>query len=64
MRELAIWALWLLLVVQPLQAADLEPQEGYTLVRLLMSEKKKDRREAAEQLIAAGDTSLVPAIVD
>jgi hypothetical protein len=58
------WTLAMLLALSPLAAAELEPQEGYTLIRLLMSEKKKERREAAEELIAAGDVSLVPAIVD
>lgn len=62
--RLAIRALCLLLATTPLPAAELEPQEGYTLVRLLMSEKKKERRQAADELIATGDVSLVPAIVD
>jgi hypothetical protein len=61
---LAIMALCLALGAPPMAAAELEPQEGYTLVRLLMSEKKKERRQAADELIAAADVSLVPAIVD
>jgi hypothetical protein len=45
-------------------AAELSPTEGYTLIRQLMSEKKKERRAAADQLIAAGDKSLIPGMVD
>jgi hypothetical protein len=45
-------------------AVELSPTEGYTLIRQLMSEKKKERREAADQLIAAGDMSLIPGLVD
>lgn len=56
----------LALITAPLAAAaaELPTQEGYTLVSLLMSETKKDRKLAAQELIAAGDKSLVPAIVD
>lgn len=62
-RRLAA-ALLTLGVAVPGATAELDPQAGYTLVRNLMSEVKKDRRKAAEELIAAGDRSLVPAIVD
>lgn len=51
-------------VALPVGAAELDPTTGYTLVRNLMSEVKKERKQAAEELIAAGDVSLVPAIVD
>jgi len=61
----ATWALVLLLTLAPLAiAAELSPTEGYTLVRQLMSEKKKERRAAAEQLISADDKSLIPGVVD
>jgi hypothetical protein len=67
LRETTPWALVALLTLAPLaavKAAELPAQEGYTLVRLLMSGNKKDRKSAAQELIAADDTSLVPAIVD
>jgi hypothetical protein len=64
-RATAPWALVLLLALSPLAlGAELTPTEGYTLIRMLMSEKKKERREAADQLIAAGDRSLIPGLVD
>lgn len=40
------------------------PDQGYALVRQLMSEQRGERREAEEQLLASGDASLVPALVD
>ena len=52
------------LVAGASSAAELTPQEGYTLISNLMSENKKERKAAAEELIAAGDVSLVPALVD
>lgn len=60
------WILVALLALAPLAVAavELPAQEGYTLISLLMSESKKDRKAAAQDLIAANDTSLVPAIVD
>lgn len=46
------------------QAAELTPQLGYTLITNLMSETKSERQAAADELIAADDISLLPAIVD
>ncbi len=63
MSRLAV-ALVMMVVPLTAEAAELDPTTGYTLVRNLMSEVKKDRKQAAEELIAAGDRSLVPAIVD
>lgn len=59
-------ALLLIAFLAPLAAAaaELTPEEGYPLVRRLMSESKKERREASRRLIEAGDKSLVPALVD
>lgn len=64
-RGLAVALLTMLAVLPaPAPGDELDPQAGYTLVRNLMSKFKKDRRQAAEELIAAGDVSLVPALVD
>jgi hypothetical protein len=41
-----------------------ESQEGYELVRRLMSEQRGERREAARKLLAKPDPSLIPALVD
>ena len=46
------------------ESEELPAQTGYTLVVNLMSEIQADREAAAERLIAAGDVTLVPAIVD
>ena len=54
----------LALVPRQARAAELTPQEGYTLIANLMSENKDDRRAAADELIAADDVTLVPALVD
>lgn len=45
-------------------AAEPGPAEGYALVGQLSSEDRQARREAAERLVAAGDESLVPGLVD
>jgi hypothetical protein len=45
-------------------AAELEPTAGYQLVAQLMSEERKERKQAARELIDSGDLSLVPAMVD
>ncbi len=45
--------------------ADAEtPAAGYALLERLMSPVGEERREAARQLLAAGDASLVPGLVD
>ena len=54
----------ILLPAAPALAEELTPQQGYTLITNLMSENKKDRKAAAEELIAADDVTLVPALVD
>jgi hypothetical protein len=56
--------LLLIALAVPAAAAELTPEEGYPLVQRLMSDSKKERREAARRLIEAGDLSLVPAMVD
>src|SRR5262245_27945611 len=38
--------------------------EGYALVRQLMSREDSERREAARKLLKGRDVSLVPALVD
>jgi hypothetical protein len=45
-------------------AADLSPEEGYGLLQRLTSHAAEERRAAARRLIAAGDASLVPGLVD
>jgi hypothetical protein len=47
-----------------LSAAELEPTVGYQLVAQLMSEERKERKQAARELIDSGDRSLVPGLVD
>lgn len=44
----------------PAGAAD----ESYTPVRLLMSERRSERKEAARKLLESRDVQLVPALVD
>ncbi len=44
--------------------AGLSPQEGYGLLLALMSDRPKERKEAATKLIASRDLSLVPGLVD
>lgn len=48
----------------PATAPQPSPDQGYTLVRQLMSEQRGERREAEEKLVASGDASLVPALAD
>jgi len=51
----------------PLLSARAAPppfEEGYALVRQLMSEKDGERQEAAAKLLKGRDVSLVPALVD
>ncbi|HSS76125.1 MAG TPA: hypothetical protein VLV54_05205, partial [Thermoanaerobaculia bacterium] len=56
----------LLLLLPLVSAATAQPAEigGYALLERLMSPAGEERREAARQLAAAGDASLVPGIVD
>ena len=63
MRAVALVMLSCALVV-PAGAGELDPVEGYRLIHQLMSEDKKERKEASEALLAAGDVSLVPGMVD
>lgn len=43
---------------------ELSPDRGYALLAGLMSEQTSERKAAAEALIAAGDRSLIPGLVD
>ena len=54
------------LAITPLSVRAATPpfEEGYALVRQLMSEKVGERREAAKKLLEGRDLSLVPALVD
>lgn len=45
-------------------AAELSSEEGYALVRGMLSRVAEERQAAAEALIEAGDPTLVPALVD
>ena len=44
--------------------AALPPEEGHALILTLMAGKPGEQREAAKRLVAAGDLSLVPPMVD
>lgn len=57
-------ALTLALVPVPAGAAGLPADEGYALVRQLMSERRDERSEAARKLLEARDATLVPALAD
>jgi hypothetical protein len=48
----------------PARAAPPPADEGYALVRQLMSKKDGERREAARKLLQRRDASIVPALVD
>lgn len=52
------------LLAAPLAAEELTPAEGYQLIADLISSKRATSKAAAERLIASGDRSLVPGIVD
>lgn len=43
---------------------ELSPDRGYGLLLGLMSEQARERKAAAEALVAAGDRSLIPGLVD
>ena len=65
--RLAVWIVLvcgLVLSASPLRATELDPVEGYRLLFQLMSEEKKERKQASDVLIKAGDVSLVPGMVD
>src|SRR6185436_15258716 len=49
---------------RPARAEELSPDRGYALLSGLMSEQTRERKAAAEALIAAGDRSLIPGLVD
>ncbi|HXU32063.1 MAG TPA: hypothetical protein VN851_15955, partial [Thermoanaerobaculia bacterium] len=49
---------------EPARAEELSPDRGYALLSGLMSEQTRERKDAAEALIAAGDRSLIPGLVD
>ncbi|MEP7012618.1 MAG: DUF3179 domain-containing protein [Acidobacteriota bacterium] len=49
---------------RPARAAELSPDRGYALLSGLMSEQTGERKKAAEALIAAGDRTLIPGLVD
>ncbi len=53
-----------LLVVPGERAAALAADEALPLLQQLVSPAARERREAAKRLLAAGDRSLVPAVVD
>lgn len=46
------------------RAEELAPDRGYALLSGLMSEQARERKAAAEALIAADDRSLIPGLVD
>ena len=48
----------------PTGLAALEAEEGYSLVRQLAAESRKERRAASEALVAAGEPAWVAPIVD
>lgn len=48
----------------PAGAAEAAAGESYALVRLLMSERRSERKEAAQKLLESRDVQLVPALVD
>jgi hypothetical protein len=48
----------------PAPAAALPPEEGYSLIRALMSGKPGEKKAAGKKLTAAKDLSLVPPLVD
>lgn len=50
--------------LSPAGAAEGAAGESYALVRLLMSERRSERKEAAQKLLASRDVQLVPALVD
>ena len=50
--------------VAPVAAAELPPEEGYGLLRAMLSDKAAERRAAARRLIEANDASLLPGLVD
>jgi hypothetical protein len=50
--------------VRPARAKELSTSRGYELLSGLMSEQMRERQAAAEALIAAGDRSLIPGLVD
>jgi hypothetical protein len=52
------------LVTAPLGAVELASDEGYGLVRRMLSADDGERREAAARLGESGDATLVPALVD
>lgn len=51
-------------VAGPARAVDLESEEGYALVRQMLSRSQTEREAAAQALIEAGDRTLVAALVD
>jgi hypothetical protein len=64
----ALLGLALLLPIAPAAAGEaateLPPEEGYGLLRRMLSESAGERRQAARRLAEAGDASLVPGLVD
>lgn len=48
----------------PARAEDLSPDRGYGLLAGLMAETARERKAAADELIASGDRSLIPGLVD
>lgn len=54
----------MLLAAAPMRGVALEPDEAYQLIEQLFSERGSVRRAARERLIASGDRSMVPALVE
>ena len=52
------------LLALPAAGGELASEEGYALVRRMLSPLESERRAAADALIAAADVTLVPALVD
>ncbi|HEX2222919.1 MAG TPA: DUF3179 domain-containing (seleno)protein, partial [Thermoanaerobaculia bacterium] len=61
-RRSAALALVFLLAASAARA--LPPEEGHALLRQALSDSARERREAARRLTEAGDTSLVPGLVE
>lgn len=61
--KLAALLILLLLPAAPVPAAEPSPA-GYDLLRAVLSDSPRERRQAARRLVESGDRSLVPGLVD
>lgn len=62
--SLVLAVLVVLFVPVASQSRELTPQEGYSLLRQALSHSARERREAARQMVEAGDRSLAPGLVE